>query len=76
MSNQEKIKVRNKSHNGLSFAGSTTDALFIVERLRSISDIDDQDFLSKFLWALEVELQNQGILDNEFNLIVENNDND
>lgn len=76
MSNQEKIKIKDKSHNGLSFAGSTKDALFIIERLRSISDIDEQDFISKFLWSLEVELQNQGILDNEFNLVIDQDDHD
>ena len=63
------IKIKDKSHGGLSFNGSAANALFVVKQLRSLADIDENDFLTKFLWALEIELQSHGILDNEFNEI-------
>jgi hypothetical protein len=65
----DNIKVKDKSHCGLSFNGSSQHAMVVIEKLRSLVDIDEQDFITKFLWALEIECQNQGLLDNEFNPI-------
>lgn len=67
----ENIKIKDKSHGGLAFNGSPSNAMFLIERLRSLVDIDEQDFITKFLWALEIECQTQGLLDNEFNPVAD-----
>jgi hypothetical protein len=58
----------------LSFDGLPADALSFVESIRSVFDEAGSDMpkvLNDFVFNIEVALQNEGILDDDFNLIEE-----
>jgi len=58
----------------LRFDGLPADALSFVESIRTVFDESGSDMpkvLNDFVFNLEVALQNEGILDDDFNLIEE-----
>ena len=64
MKNSIIILAREKS---LSFNGYTTDALALVNSLRdAYGGTDMPKMLGDFLFNIEVELQNAGVLDEDF----------
>jgi hypothetical protein len=63
----------------LAFNGLPADALSFVESIRSVFDLAGSDMpkiLNDFVFNIEVALQNEGILDDDFNLIDENTPHD
>ena len=64
------IKIQNKS---LSFNGPTSTAKDFVDEIRSTYDEAGRDMsklLNDFIFGIEVALQEEGILDEDFNEIV------
>jgi hypothetical protein len=56
----------------LSFDGLPNDALSFVDSIRSVYLYDDMPkVLNDFVFNIEVALQNEGVLDDDFNLIEE-----
>jgi len=56
----------------LKFDGLANDALSFVDSIRNVFDASGNDMpkvLNDFVFNLEVALQNEGILDDDFNLI-------
>jgi hypothetical protein len=62
----------------LSFHGDTNSALNLVNSLREAYDgsgLEMSKMLNDFVFNIEVALQNEGILDQDFNQVEKSNDN-
>jgi len=61
----------NASEKQLSFNGDSQTALNLVESIREAYGSSDMPkMLNDFVFNIEVELQNQGVLDQDFNLVI------
>ena len=67
----KQLIVNSADHGGLSFAGHPHTAREIAAILRAAIDATDStpNYLSDFVFALEVECQEAGVLDADFNPI-------
>lgn len=70
MTHAETMKLIHASNRALNFSGDTETAISFVENLRHAYEfIDMPKLLNDFVFAIEVALQDAGVLDEDFNRI-------
>jgi hypothetical protein len=68
------MKIINASEKCLSYTGDTQYALRLNNEIRqafAIAGMDMPKMLNDFLFSIEMELQNAGVLDEDFNEVTE-----
>jgi len=67
------VTVDSKDHGGLKFDGSPASLLQTAQYLREAigSDLNCPNYISDFIFALEMACQEQGLMDEHFNIVGE-----